>query len=1050
MDLSPRTERPPELGIDTANAAFKMASKTEDMSAGGYFDIQNAHDDDDDDGRSPTTPMSIRLPTSPSLTETAFTALQYLPMPLIVLSSEKVVVLANEAMGRLLGVDLHQHVSLPPDPHVDRRDSRDVLSATDILLGVPMAALGMDLLHNASPVWVSWSDFLDSVKRDAVSAFDAETASADGGDVTPTADSHSGSKTPPFRTPLTRANLARTTVHDVAVDVVFSTNREPLTGLPVAGSKTNGPKTNNLSDITGHIQSTVIISVWTIDDRQYYTLTFTSSADVQSSPSTSSVGTRTTHRTVARSQTTYPSGLGSGGSSSSSNGRRHHSNRSSTTASPSVFPPNLLPNGPPIVAAPNASEPSLFSKSNRLKDALLNSLNDPAFAMWKDESFGIPNKAAIRLVFPDEEDPISAVRDQRDFLSQYVLWRGDFSEKIPLDEFPIMHLMAKQAAFKNRRVGMYHPTTGAKVLFDTMGEPILDERSGEFLGGLVIFHDVTEYANAISAQQMQNERQFESITNMIPQMIWTTTPTGQHDYYSQRWYDYTGMTVEESLGEGWRNPFHPDDMELTGRRWKHSLETGEEYRTEYRCLSKEGEWRWMLGGALPMRDADGKIVKWFGTCTDIHEQILARETAKQTRLQLLKVVEMAKVTLWCVDRQHNLTMLEGAGMWDQATKQSEAQTRTDLIGTNIYQLLRGHELSDGRGYDYFLEGILSGKFVDETVEVHIVESSRWFRTRFVPLHRQSRNGGIEGPLFVDGVVAVSMDVTELRKREEQLRERDRENGRLLAQSEAAKEASKMKSQFLANMSHEIRTPIAGVIGMSELLLDDTEQTLTEDQRECAENLQRSANGLLTVINDILDFSKVESGRLDIEEVQFDLNVVVRDVNKMLSFAAERKGLMYLDETRDLDKFKVMGDPGRLRQILTNLLTNSIKFTSEGSVTMQVRIRDEDADTVTVEFTVQDTGIGIEEEVRKRLFRPFSQADSSTARRFGGTGLGLTISKNVSIRAAVLQRCVSYFYHSLWSLCMEKSPWIRILELAPLRGSGSLSIKRLTMQEILLS
>lgn len=184
--------------------------------------------------------------------------------------------------------------------------------------------------------------------------------------------------------------------------------------------------------------------------------------------------------------------------------------------------------------------------------------------------------------------------------------------------------------------------------------------------------------------------------------------------------------------------------------------------------------------------------------------------------------------------------------------------------------------------------------------------------------------------------------------------------------------------------------------MAELLLDDSEQPLTEDQRECAENLQRSANGLLTVINDILDFSKVESGRLDIEEVQFDLNVVVRDVNKMLGFAAERKGLMYLDETRELERLKVMGDPGRLRQILTNLLTNSIKFTSDGSVTMQVKIREENTDTVTVEFTVQDTGIGIEEEVRKRLFRPFSQADSSTARRFGGTGLGLTISKNVSL------------------------------------------------------
>lgn len=182
--------------------------------------------------------------------------------------------------------------------------------------------------------------------------------------------------------------------------------------------------------------------------------------------------------------------------------------------------------------------------------------------------------------------------------------------------------------------------------------------------------------------------------------------------------------------------------------------------------------------------------------------------------------------------------------------------------------------------------------------------------------------------------------------------------------------------------------------MSELLLD---MPLDQEARDCAENIQRSANGLLTVINDILDLSKVESGRLDVEEVQFSLSVVIRDVNKMMSFAAERKGLTYEsfiqpEIERDI---KVMGDPGRVRQILTNLLTNSIKFTSEGSVKLSVSIIGVTTDTVKVNFEVEDTGIGIEEDVRKRLFKPFSQADSSTARRFGGTGLGLTISKNVS-------------------------------------------------------
>ncbi|KAH8732934.1 putative histidine kinase HHK6p, partial [Phaeosphaeriaceae sp. PMI808] len=904
--------------------------------------------------------LSLALPF-PTNTSVSLTALQYLPVPLLVLSSIKTVVLANEAMGRLLDIDF-ESTALHDQ------------SISELLQDKNMGDLGIDILQNGSPMLISWEDFLDSVVEDSMVNTDTD-GEIGSGHTTPTAEprrDYPGDSIGQQSLPrLSSTNLARTTVHDVSVEVVIAPfSHGPDQSLRVPERK---------KTYSNAIQASCIISMWSIEDTQYFTLTFTSATVTKSHPS-SLPSSRIVNRT---STTTHLNKSRSSGSSSSSGPRSgSSSNPSSKVVTPILQQPEFPPRGPPLKSRGDiSSTASVFQKATQLKDAILNSINMPAYAMWKDEGFGIPNKALLRLM---PKDASYTQGDQLDFLSQFTLWTEDFQRQLILDEFPIIELCRKRQRVEKRRIGMRQPVTGSRIVFEAIGEPVIHEESGDFLGGIVVFKDITEYTRQIAEQIEQNEKQFEYIANFMPVMVWTTTPDGLHDWFSQRWYDYTGLTEDESLGEGWRLPFHLDDITATKARWFHSLKTGDEYNTEYRCQRFDGEWRWMLGRALPFYDDNGRIIKWFGTCTDIHDLVMARQEARRTREQLRQVIAHAKILLWAVNRDNRLVLLEGDMKW-------KAEDKDELLGKDICEIF-GFSGADRDRWREPIQEILNGKQQDEIVERYMSEN-RYYRTRLVPLLNTSRVGGIEGSAYVDGVIGVSMDITELRESEDQLREQEKENERLLANEAAAKEASRMKSQFLANMSHEIRTPIAGVIGMSELLFD---MNLDDEQKDCAENIHRSANSLLTVINDILDFSKVESGRLDVEEVQFSLSVVLRDVNKMMSFAAQRKGLAYQSSIQSEveQDLRVMGDPGRLRQILTNLLTNSIKFTSEGSVKLTVSLSHETKEAVTVNFTISDSGIGIEEEVRKRLFQPFSQADSSTARRFGGTGLGLTISKNL--------------------------------------------------------
>ena len=487
----------------------------------------------------------------------------------------------------------------------------------------------------------------------------------------------------------------------------------------------------------------------------------------------------------------------------------------------------------------------------------------------------------------------------------------------------------------------------------------------------VAIADVLERSRGVIENQEASLREanlrYERLVASLRAIVWQAEADPlRFTFVSPQAEKVLGYPAEQWVTEPdfWSRHIHPDDREWVVDLCRTATRDRKPHEFVYRMIAADGRTVW-LEDLVEVIVEDGKAGELVGVMIDVSERKRAEEALRASEAYFKTVVEAS------LDPISVNSYPEGFYVdVNRAFEELSGFRRDELLGRRPADL------------GFFPERSRLLRFLRDLEASGSVQN--------LEMGFRMRDGKICETLFSAAILEIGTrrvvlsfvrDISERKKIEAELR---------LAR-ETALEASRHKSEFLASMSHEIRTPLNGVIGMTGLLLDTG---LSPEQREYAETVRRAADALLELINDILDFSKIEAGRLTVEPVPFDLEAEIEEVLDLLAPRAAEKRLEVVLRFAPGAPRRVVGDPGRIRQVLLNLAGNAVKFTERGHVLLDVEAVGRDGTEAGFRFLVEDTGIGVPEPVRPRLFERFRQADVSTTRRYGGTGLGLAISKQI--------------------------------------------------------